>query len=210
MSWRQWPRSQSLDWQCGHHMAKILNVPRQKHLATTVDEIPKVMNRPYFAKRKTSLWLGTRRVWDAYAIQRSLREGFSPLDPRGSLLPSPLTSAQEVQDRGNRRCGAQILVQMCWGSQDVPFLHAPMSGGVSEQGVMGCLSHSTILPIRMRSAPPSCYGDPRNGQHVKEKWKGRERSKGESPAEDTLASLPDSSFLNLHFSPPPFSTSISK
>lgn len=91
-------------------MAKILNVPRQKHLATTVDEIPKVMNRPYFAKRKTSLWLGTRRVWDAYAIQTSLREGFSPLDPRGPLLPSLLTSVQEVQDRGNRRCGAQTLV----------------------------------------------------------------------------------------------------
>lgn len=40
-------------------------------------------NGPYFAEREISLWLGTGSAWGAQAVQISLREGFSSLDPCG-------------------------------------------------------------------------------------------------------------------------------
>jgi len=57
-------------------------------------------------------------------------------------------------------------VKRCWGTQDLPFLQAPMSGGVSKQGVIGCLSHCTARPVEMRSFPPSSYRDRKNEQNM--------------------------------------------
>lgn len=51
-------------------------------------------NGLHFAKRKTFLWLGTGSAWGAQAVQISLREGFSSVDPGGVRHRSKCRSAE--------------------------------------------------------------------------------------------------------------------
>lgn len=123
--------------QPGHFMSTGKNPWQQLCMSFT-------RNSPHFAKMKLFPWSRTKGALDAYTTQTSSREGFSTSDPRDTLLHFPRWLYCEDVKRWQ-------------GTEDMPFLQAPMYRGVLEQGVMGCFPLCTLLPVEIRSVPPSSY-----------------------------------------------------